>query len=294
MKKLFIIPFAFLISTACNPTVEPCFNYDVEHPSQIIKLPSKLKEISGITFYSKKRLACVQDEKGTVFIYDIHKDKLKESFDFAGNKDYEAITNVNDTIYVLRSNGDIFEIDHPESDTENSVVHHTFLSKANNCEGLCYDEANRRLLVACKGKPEKHTTEKGMKAVYEFDLDSMKLMKDPVYVINPDSVKALVLKNYEKLNWFQKLFTPDEDGVFYFEPSEIAIEPGTHDVYILSSVNKTLLILSSNGDYKCAIHLNPSIYKQPEGLTFSNDGELIISDEGKDKKANLIFLKPGR
>jgi uncharacterized protein YjiK len=194
----------------------------------------------------------------------------------------------------MRSNGDIFEIDHPESDTENSVVHHTFLSKANNCEGLCYDEANRRLLVACKGKPEKHTAEKGMKAVYGFYLDSMQLAKTPVYIINPDSVKALVLRNYAGRSRFEKFFTPDEDGPFYFEPSEIAIEPGTGDVYILSSVNKTLLVLSNSGEYKCAVHLNPSLYKQPEGITFSNDGELLISDEGKDKKANLIFLSPAR
>ncbi len=269
-------------------------DYALNQPNAVIKLPAELKEISGIAFFGENKLACVQDEKGTIFIYDFQKRRLKKSFDFAANKDYEAIASVHDTIFVLRSNGDIFEIDQPESETENSVIHHTFLSKANNCEGLCYDEKYNRLLIACKGKPEKGTTIRGVKAVYGFDLRTKQLSETPVYIINPDSVKALILRNTERTGWFEQMFPSDKSKDFYFEPSEIAIEPGTDDVYVLSSVNKTLLVLSGNGYYKCAERLDPKIYKQPEGLTFSNNGELLISDEGKDKKANLIFLSRER
>lgn len=294
MNKLLPGIFASLFLFSCSENHSTCFKYDVEHPSSIIKLPSKLKEISGITFYTENRLACVQDEKGTVFIYDIKKDKLKESIDFGGDKDYEAIENVNDTIYVLRSNGDIFEIDQPENPEGSTVVHHTFLSKANNCEGLCYDASMNRLLIACKGKPEKGTAKKGLKAVYEFRLDSMIMKKDPAYIINPDTVFALTKRNAESKSWIQKLFSGSDDGEFFFEPSEIAIEPGTNDVYILSSVDKTLLVLDHDGNYKCAVRLNPGIFRQPEGLTFSSDGQMIISDEGKEKKANLIFLEQSK
>ena len=71
--------------------------------------------------FGKNKIACVQDEKGTVYVYDIHKDKLKESVDFGRNKDYEAIANVNDTIYVLKSNGTIYEIDALESTEEQTT-----------------------------------------------------------------------------------------------------------------------------------------------------------------------------
>ena len=114
----------FLIS--CSQENKSCGDFDLNQTYEQIKLPVALKEISGITFLSKNKIACVQDEKGIVFIYDIHKDKLKQSIDFAGDKDYEAIANVNDTIYVLRSNGDIYEIDNLESSEVSSITHHTF------------------------------------------------------------------------------------------------------------------------------------------------------------------------
>ena len=34
-------------------------------------MPQNLKEISGLSFYKDNQLACVNDEKGTVFIYDL-------------------------------------------------------------------------------------------------------------------------------------------------------------------------------------------------------------------------------
>ena len=76
MKKL-IFALPVLLQIACNPGENNCNHFDLNHPKEMIKLPSQLKEISGITFLSKNKIVCVQDEKGTFFIYDIKKDKLK-------------------------------------------------------------------------------------------------------------------------------------------------------------------------------------------------------------------------
>ena len=76
-----------------------------------------------------------------------------------------------------------------------------------------------------------------------------------------------------------------------FEPSEVCIDPFTNDVYVLSSVGKTILSLSYDGMIKFAFHLNPELFKQPEGISFSKDGSMFISDEGKGGKANLIKIK---
>ncbi len=280
MKNLLLV-LSLLSMIACSSGENNCQNFDLNHPSEIIKLPSKLKEISGITFLSKNKIACVQDEKGTVFIYDIHKDKLKESIDFGVDKDYEAIANVNDTIYVLRSNGELYEIDSLENSGQQAESYHTFLSKANNCEGLCYDSRNRRLLVACKGHPEKGSAKKYQKAVYAFDLNSKKLLEEPILVFNPD-----VIVDAAKKSVFGQLVHED-----LFEPSEIAIEPSSGNFFILSSVGKRLAVFSPEGKLLSASNLDPEIFKQPEGLAFSFDGNLVISDEGKNGKANLVIIK---
>ncbi len=284
MKKLLCILYSIGL-LGCTPGQNICGNFDLNHPTELIKLPSKLKEISGITFLSKNKIACVQDEKGAVFIYDIKKDKLKESIDFGGDKDYEAIANVNDTIFVLRSNGDIYEIDSLESNGVQAITHHTYLSKVNNCEGMCYDSTKNRLLIACKGRPEKGSAKKYEKAVYAFDLTTKTMTEAPVLIFDPENI----IKESKKSG--QGSIINETKGEDLFEPSEIAIEPATGNYFILSSVGKRLAVFSKDGKLICASNLDPEIYKQPEGVAFSSSGDLYISDEGKNGKANLVVLR---
>ena len=187
VHSLSLCTFFFLcISCAAPPKVN--LPFDFNNPAEVIKLPQKLHEISGITFYKKKELACIQDEKGVVYFYDIKKEKLRNTTPFAKDKDYEGITDVNDTLYVLCSNGEISEID---SKNEAGLVntYSTFLTKQNNCEGLCFDNKLHRLLIACKGVPKKGSAGKGMKAIYSFNLTTKTMDNTPAYIIDPDSIK---------------------------------------------------------------------------------------------------------
>lgn len=289
MKIICLLSSALLFFIGCSSPQQTNLSFDFDHPAEIIKLPQRLHEISGICFYKKKELACVQDEKGIVFFYDIKKDKLRNTIAFAHNKDYEGITDVNDTLYVLCSNGDISEID-STSETGYANTYNTFLSKENNCEGLCFDKENYRLLVACKGKPKKGTAPHGTKAVYPFDLITKKLSETPAYIIDPDSVK-IHLVEYEDTDVMSGLFKKNPaERDFLFEPSEICIDPRTNDIFVLSSVGKTILCLNKDGKINYAFHLNPKIFKQPEGLAFSKDGSMYISDEGREGKPNLIKI----
>lgn len=295
LQPMKILPgfLLFLVLNSCtNPKPYPV-PFDFDHPVEITKLPESLHEISGIAFFRKNELVCVQDEKGVIYFYNIKKDKLRNSIPFAKDKDYEAICNVNDTLFVLCSNGEISEIN--ISDDEN-IVHSykTFLSKQNNCEGLCYDKKFNRLLVACKGKPEKKTAAKYMKAIYAFDLERKKLLEKPAFVIDPDDVKAHLL-NEEQVDLENRESQKQKAiGPFSFEPSEIGIDPLTNDVYVLSSVGKIILSMSYQGTIKFAYHLDPHTFKQPEGIAFAEDGSMFISDEGRGGRANLIRVERNR
>lgn len=290
MKKLPILAFSTFILVSCSAPPQTCVPYDLSTTTDLIKLPGRLKEISGITFWNTNKLACVQDEKGIIYFYDIKKDKLKDELDFGKDKDYEGITNVNDTLFVLCSNGDLFEVNNAGTDTQTTTTFHTFLNKKNNCEGLCYDAAHNRLLIACKGRPAKKTASKFTKAVYAFPLDTKELERTPVYDIDPDDVKNFLDEELARqpamVRWFTGWRT--EKKAFDFEPSELAIHPLTGDIYMLSSVGKTLAILNPDGTLKCAVRLDPHIFKQPEGITFSAEGDMLISDEGKEGKANIV------
>ena len=74
--------------------------------------------------------------------------------------------------------------------------------------------------------------------------------------------------------------------------SAVAVNPITNELYIISSVNKVLLITDKSGKLKKLYTLNPKIYKQPEGIAFTPAGDLIISNEVfLENHATLLILK---
>ena len=73
-------------------------------------LPVVLKEISGIAVMDSVRLACIQDEVGSIFIYNTATSGIQEVIPFATTGDYEGIAIVDNTFWVLRSDGKLFEV----------------------------------------------------------------------------------------------------------------------------------------------------------------------------------------
>ena len=50
--------------------------YNLSAPDRVYILPKKLKEISGITEIDSSRIACIQDEREIVFIYDLNSGQI--------------------------------------------------------------------------------------------------------------------------------------------------------------------------------------------------------------------------
>lgn len=77
------------------------------------ELPDELKEVSGIALMSEGKFACVQDEIGTIFIYDASQEKITDQIKFAGAGDFEGITLNGNSAYVLRADGVILKLIFP-------------------------------------------------------------------------------------------------------------------------------------------------------------------------------------
>ena len=75
-----------------------------------------------------------------------------------------------------------------------------------------------------------------------------------------------------------------------FKPSAAAIHPLTGQLFILSSVNKVLVIADKNGVPEKVYNINSGLYKQPEGLAFTPEGHLLISNESGDTGAADILI----
>jgi len=86
------------------------FPYQLDKPTKSWKLPKKLVEISGLSFIDKNRLACIQDEKGNVYIFNLKTREVETKIDFNGDGDYEGIEIIKNDCWILKSNGTLFKV----------------------------------------------------------------------------------------------------------------------------------------------------------------------------------------
>lgn len=241
-------------------------------------VPEILKEISAIDYIDAKRFACVQDELGKIFIYNVESEKIEKEIPFGSAGDYEGLALDGETAYVLRADGQIFEVRSYKSAKTVVNQYKTHLTEKHDTEGLAFDKANNRLLVSIKGD-EPHTD--AYKGIYAFDLSTKKMSKEPIVKIDlNDDMFAAISSGKDK----KKKKAP-------INPSELAIHPASGEIYVLDGRQPKLLVMDKSGKLLSLVALEDSAFSQPEGMAFSPDGKLFISNEGTKKSGNILEIQ---
>ncbi len=237
--------------------------YNLKELKQL-KLSNYLKEISGLAASDDGRIFCHDDERGIVYQIDYTNGKIVKRFAAGSNilrRDFEGIAIVKDKFYLITSSGDIYEFTEvPNGKSSKSKLYKTGLTVSYNIEGLCYDPLTNSLLIACKGYPGKNLN--GYRAVYSFSLKGKKLNPTPRFLLS--------------LKYLDKKF-----GIKNFSPSAIEYNLKTGTFFILSSHVKAVIEISPDGKVLEGISLSGRAHKQPEGITFTKDMKMLISDEGR-------------
>jgi uncharacterized protein YjiK len=255
--------------------------YNIKKPDLTYILPFQLNEVSGIVLADQSTVACVQDENGIIFLYDLNTRKITRTIAFQGNGDYEDIARAGNNYYILRSDGMLFEV------AAGKTIQIKALSATaipyNNLEGLFFDQKNNMLLIAPKDSPEKGTVDKSKPSVYGFDLTKRSLLSNPVFVFDMKAMRKFVSDN-------KIVLSKDEDKKydFKFEPSAIALHPVTNRLYILSGSENLLFVFSIRGEPESVIILDRNMFTQPEGICFFSNGDMLISNEGSGKQPTLL------
>ncbi|MDT7827498.1 hypothetical protein RQM65_02320 [Pricia sp. S334] len=243
--------------------------------SQRWELPTQLREISGIDWLDEDRVAAVQDENGLIFIYNLKDKGVEEIIEFAGSGDYEGIAVANTDAYVLRSDGLLYEVAEFRSSGRTVKTYETFFTAEQDVETLEFDPDGNRLLLAPKAYDQNSENYKG---IYAFSLNTKKMQSGFVFKIE---MTDKVLKRFRQ-NKLHKTF----------RPSDMAINPVNGLMYLIEGTKPKLLIMNSDGSLKSAHVLDNRLFPQPEGITFSPDGRLFISSEGKNgNNASISEMK---
>lgn len=281
LLKLFVI-FGISIFTACKqkqPYTSPP-GYDLTKPVKYI-MPDSLSEISGIAFNKGKAdtLYAEEDEHGRV--YNLKPgDKTAKYTEFKDKGDFEDMAIVNNQVIVLQSKGVLFTF--PFSNMLNPKVSNPSKIKdllpEGEYEGMYGDEKENKIYVLCKHCADDKTSKES--SGFIFDLAASGILKqNGGFKINVKHIEEMM--GQEKIK---------------FHPSALSRSPVTGEWFILSSVNKLLVVADEKWKINQVHRLDPAVFVQPEGMTFDAQNNLYISNEGQPlRKANVLkfaFIKP--
>ncbi len=264
--------------------------YALETPARRWILPPQLHEVSGIAQIDSVTFACVQDEEGIIFFYDTRSGRVVRQLPFAGAGDYEGITRNGKSLYVLRSDGVLFEISGFSSQSPETVLHPTRIPARNN-EGLCYDAGNNRLLIGCKGKVDDLPGNRDRRFVYAFDLVSGALDPQPVFEFNIPELSEFAIRAGVIPPWRDKKNGQTVPSSVRLNTSEIALHPITRELYFLSATDHLLMITDMMGNIRRMERLDAQLFNKPEGITFLENGDMLVTNEGQRGVPTLLLFR---
>ncbi len=287
-KKMMILLTAIALNCSDSVAQKYIFNYSLNNPDRQFDLPLILNEVSGLTDIDSAHVACVQDELGIIFIYNFRTGKVVNQHKFDLTGDFEGLSYTGKSIFVLRSDGRLTEWSgfKPGSGGER-ITHYKLPLQTSNNEGLCFDKKRNRLLIAAKSKPFDHDV-KSERFIYEFDLNKGILNRQPVYSLNTD--KLAVKAREFRLNP-HSIAPNGKMRPFNFRPASLAIHPHSDMIYIISAADRLLLVMNPAGEVVHMEALSPALYAKAEGITFLNDGTMIITNEAAGNSPTLLLFE---
>ena len=234
------------------------------------KLDLKLKEISGIAWDSKSNtFLAINDESGNLFVLDKETKLISAEYLFGDKGDYEDVAILNGIPYMLRSDGTIFKfIKDSTGKTYGPEAGKIGLSGSNDFETMYSDPARKALIVMCKNC---NSDDAKSVSAYAFYPDSIGFDNKPLFTIDAAKVAELSPFKTSKL-----------------QPSAAAIHPILQKLFILSSASSQLVIADLNGNVQSVYKLSQKLFPQPEGITFKQNGDMYISNEGVGVKSTLL------
>ncbi len=248
--------------------------YDLQSPQKFF-MPESLFEISGITFDDglSDTIYAVQDEEGKLFrlAYGV---KKQEHTKFGKKGDYEDLAIIKDRVVILKSNGALltFPLSDAVGPEVDSVTEWKKLLPKGEYEAIYGDSKTEKLYVICKNCQQDNAKESVSGFVFQA-ADSISQVSD--FRID---VKQIIAKTGKMKAAFR--------------PSGIAQNPVTNDWYIISAINKLLVVTDANWQVKETAHLDANMFNQPEGIAFDKTGNLYISNEGGDlSEGNILKFK---
>jgi uncharacterized protein YjiK len=233
-----------------------------------------LSEISGLALTADGRLLAHGDEEGEVSEIDYRRGLVVKRFSLGTqpvHADFEGITVANDVVYLLASNGKLYEFQEGSSGQQVAYrVHDTGLKHECEFEGVAFDPKLNALLLLCKNVRTKGALQDSL-VIYRWSLTGGSGA--------PPSRLTMPLAQIIGANGWKGL-----------HPSDITIDPVSGDYVLVAAEERALIDITPTGKLVFARPL-PASLEHTEGVAITPDGLLILSDEAGHHPAEISLYR---
>ncbi len=249
-------------------------SYSLDEPARHLKLPNRLREVSGLAMLAENRLLAHDDEKGTVVEIDYRDGSVVKDFKLGGPRgrvadDFEGIAAADGRLYLVSSSGRLYEFGEGADGTTVSYTRYeTGVGRFHEIEGLAYDPDQRVLLLVSKNPRNKE--QEGLIAIYRWSLDTRRLVEDGRILIEATPLARRIDRKK-------------------FQPSGIERHPVSGNYFVVAARQRAVAEINPQGTVLAVSALKAGRHRQAEGISFASDHTMVIADEGAGKRATLSF-----
>lgn len=262
--------------------------YVFTEPDAVFELPVELDEVSGLTLMEDGKLGAVQDEEGDLYIIDPSTGEVVDIRTFGGRGDYEGLERADATLHILKSDGSLLSFANWTAGELEGDAHDIDLPSGCDAEGIAFQPSLNRMLVACKESAGEGLG--GKRAIFAFDPAMYVLDQSPAYIVDAKDFERNI--DDHPINEAVRAMLSDRMDMSGYKPSALAVHPRTGDVYVASTVTRSILRLNEAGSVTALWELPVESFAQPEGIAFDSNGDLYISNEaGSGRRATLLKFR---
>ena len=249
-------------------------SYDLKKPARRFKLPKQWREISGLTMLAENRILAHDDERGVVCEIDYRAGTIVKAFALSDRRnpvadDFEGIAAAEGRLYLVSSAGRLYEFgEGADQETVLYNLYTTGIGRDYEIEGLAYDPDQRVLLLVSKNPRNPQLADHI--AIYRWSLETKQLVEDSRILI---PVAELAHRIDRK----------------QFQPSGIERHPLSGNYFVVAARQRAIAEITPQGQVLAIAALAADRHPQAEGIAFTADNTLIVSDEGANKRAALTF-----
>lgn len=264
MQAIALVALAGLAAQAPQPAgLDRCA---LAEPAWRWILPAELAEISGLAALPDGAILAHDDEHGLLYRLTLEDRTVRPiALSGAPAEDYEGVAVVGGRAWLLTSRGVLYGADLSGPPPHRVTVEPTGLGDRCEFEGLAAD-GDGILLLACKTL--RRRTEGAGLLLFRWDPARQRLAV-------PDRIAIPSGLLHRATGWRA------------FAASSVEVDPRSGHLLLLSSRQGAIVELTAEGAVLAVRPLSRKLHRQPEGLTFTAHGDLLISDEAAGKRPTL-------